>query len=50
MVLLFNFSGENMVIVASVNEDKALDNNKNTAMFFVDIRIVNFIVSLMMDY
>ena len=39
-----------MVIVASVNEDKALYNNKNTAMFFVDIRIVNFIVSPMVDY
>ncbi|WP_141565389.1 hypothetical protein [Vibrio splendidus] len=39
-----------MVIVSRVNRSKALDSNKNTVILFVDIRIVNFIVSPMVDY
>ena len=50
MVLIVGIGVDNMVIVSRVNRGKALDSNKNTFILCVDIRIVNFIVSPMMDY
>ena len=50
MVLIFNVGVVNMIIVASVNRGKALDNNKNTTILFFDIRIMNFIVRPIVNY
>ncbi len=49
MVLIVGIGVDNMVIVSRVNRGKALDSNKNTVLLCADIRIVNFIVSPMVD-